>query len=717
MPKSRLTVGRAVRAGSGNRMMTFRFLLLSAFAVFVSSGFCKPAGATTVWPNLSGVGPCTSTLQECVTTAAPGETVLIGSDDLLLPDGSTVINEDIVIGKSITLAAAPGVDAVFAPGHWISVISQSSGAIAVNLQRLTFHDGHIGVLHNSSDAGVYTLSGIVIEDTDVVGGACAVQFEQVASGPAQFIFADSRLAFDRIYSGTPPNGVCALGHGGDWQVSYFRNRLNAKDRTLERGLSVAGTSSGSIILDANQITGDGFVGGINVSQNPGSGANTLYVQNNSVMGQRSLAAGSSEYAISLGLTNTMFRVVNNTVVGNTRGISIGPLEGNAITGRIANNLIAFNPIEGLSVDSRLAAGISNDYNLVFASAYNDVVFGAHTVIADPQLIASFNPRLLASSPAHEGGNNADAPVFAFGPTYDADGELRLVGNVDIGAFESNGDYAVVHASTAANVDGDTTYLDSLAGLLSTSERLLVTPWSGDDTIETAANIGVYETTFSPSNWALYREDLGALSAGRRFSILAPLNGRTNYIHTTTVANDFDEYTTLDAPELNGKPDALVFVTHNWNPGGVGGTYFDHAVGVYYQSGHWYVRNQDLASMTAGVAFNIVIAPLGSTNAFRVALDSVAAPALRLQHPQLDDNPCAALLVTRNAAASANVNDVPYGLRYIAGVSGAAGHWWIVAEGPGGPSFPGGSGFNVMVQGAQAGACRDDRIFANGFDAS
>ena len=101
---------------------------------------------------------------------------------------------------------------------------------------------------------------------------------------------------------------------------------------------------------------------------PGSGANTLYVQNDSVIGQRSLAAGSSESAISLGLTNTMFRVVDNTVVGNTRGISIGPLEGNAITGRIANNLIAFNPIEGLSVDSRLAAGISNDYNLVFASA-------------------------------------------------------------------------------------------------------------------------------------------------------------------------------------------------------------------------------------------------------------------------------------------------------------------------------------------------------------
>jgi hypothetical protein len=697
-------------------MMTFRSLLPGAFAVFVSSGLCAPVSATTVWPNLSGVGPCTSTLQECVTTAAPGETVLIGSDDLLLPDGSTVIDENIVIGKSITLAAAPGVDAVFAPGRWISVISQSSGAVAVNLQRLTLRDGHIAVLHNSSDAGVYTLSAIVIEDTDVSPGACAVQFEQAAPGSAQFILGDSRLAFARSYTGPAPNGVCALGDGGGWQVSYFRNRLNAKDGALGRGLSVGGTSSGSIILDGNQISGDGYVGGIKVSLNPGSGANTLYVQNNSIMGQRLINTGASEYAISLGLTNTTFRAVNNTVVHNTRGIIVGPLEGNATSGRIANNLIAFNQIEGLAVDSRLAATISNDYNLVFANANNDVVLGAHTVTADPQLIASFNPRLLASSPAHEGGNNADAPASAFGPTYDADGELRQVGNVDIGAFEGNGDYAVAHASTAANVDGDTTYLDSLAGLLSTSERLLVTPWSGDDTIETAANIGVYETALSASNWAIYREDVGALSSGRRFSVLAPFDGRTNYIHTTMVANDVEEYTTLDAPELNGKPDALVYVTHNWNPGGVGGTYFDHAVGVYYQSGHWYVRNQDLATMPAGIDFNIVVASPGSTNAFRATLDAVAAPALRLEHPQLDDNPCAALLVTRNAATSADVNNVAYGLRYVDGVGGASGHWWIVAEGAGGPSFPGGSGFNVMVQGAQAGVCRDDRIFANGFDA-
>ena len=109
--------------------------------------------------------------------------------------------------------AAPGVDAVFTPGHSISIdfaIQRRHCCEPAEASSI----GTIEVLHNSSDA-CYALRS-VIEDTDVVGGACAVQLDRWY--PTQFIFADSRLAFDRIYSGTPPNGVCALGRGGDWQV-------------------------------------------------------------------------------------------------------------------------------------------------------------------------------------------------------------------------------------------------------------------------------------------------------------------------------------------------------------------------------------------------------------------------------------------------------------------------------------------------------------------
>jgi len=72
--------------------------------------------ATLIWPAPSGSGPCAGTLQACVDAAAAGDTVLIGANEPLLPDAYTAINEPVVISKSLTLAAAPGIDAVFGPG-------------------------------------------------------------------------------------------------------------------------------------------------------------------------------------------------------------------------------------------------------------------------------------------------------------------------------------------------------------------------------------------------------------------------------------------------------------------------------------------------------------------------------------------------------------------------------------------------------------------------
>jgi len=64
------------------------------------------------------------------------------------------------------------------------------------------------------------------------------------------------------------------------------------------------------------------------------------------------------------------------------------------------------------------------------------------------------------------------------------------------------------------------------------------------------------------------------------------------------------------------------------------------------------------------------------------------------------------------------DDVPFGVQYVDAVGpGAPGHWFIVAEGTGTPTFPLSAGANVMVPGAQADACRDDdRIFDDGWDA-
>jgi hypothetical protein len=86
-----------------------------------------------------------------------------------------------------------------------------------------------------------------------------------------------------------------------------------------------------------------------------------------------------------------------------------------------------------------------------------------------------------------------------------------------------------------------------------------------------------------------------------------------FVNTATAANISSNWTDIDHPLTNGNPNAIVMVTQNWNPAGVGGTYNDHPIGVWYHSSaqKWAIFNQDQASMPEGAAFNVVVPPSGA----------------------------------------------------------------------------------------------------------
>lgn len=79
-----------------------------------------------------------------------------------------------------------------------------------------------------------------------------------------------------------------------------------------------------------------------------------------------------------------------------------------------------------------------------------------------------------------------------------------------------------------------------------------------------------------------------------------------FVHTATPDNIRANSTYLDNPTTNGDPNAIIHVTQNWNPGGEGGTYNDHSVGVWYDGGReqWAIFNQDREAMTEGAHFNV-----------------------------------------------------------------------------------------------------------------
>ncbi len=82
-----------------------------------------------------------------------------------------------------------------------------------------------------------------------------------------------------------------------------------------------------------------------------------------------------------------------------------------------------------------------------------------------------------------------------------------------------------------------------------------------------------------------------------------------FVHRATSESVSSNSTYLDNRLINGNPDAILSVTQNWNPGGDGGTYNAHPIGIWYDGSaeKWAIANEDRAAMPEGAAFNVVVA--------------------------------------------------------------------------------------------------------------
>ncbi|MEM7161214.1 MAG: MopE-related protein [Bacteroidota bacterium] len=113
--------------------------------------------------------------------------------------------------------------------------------------------------------------------------------------------------------------------------------------------------------------------------------------------------------------------------------------------------------------------------------------------------------------------------------------------------------------------------------------------------------------FENNHWWLYKEDGSNMEKGKRFNVLAfdqeyPLAFRHN--HIPNVNGSAPHVSVLDHPELNGKPDAKIFVTQHFD--GPSGVLNNHSIGVWYDGNNWTIFNQDLSPMVADASFNVLI---------------------------------------------------------------------------------------------------------------
>ncbi len=253
-----------------------------------------------------------------------------------------------------------------------------------------------------------------------------------------------------------------------------------------------------------------------------------------------------------------------------------------------------------------------------------------------------------------------------------------------------------HEATLANSSSNHTLIDNPLTNNNPNATIFVTQnWNpaGEAGVYNAHLVGVWYSN-TQQKWSVFNQDRAAIPEGASFNIHVASDDETTIVHTTATANTSVHITTIDDSRIDNNPNALLTVTQNWNPGGVGDTYNDHPFGVYYFGGKWRIFNQDFAAMPENAAFNILIPPtdLAAFTHWATAANS-DAQVTYIDHPLLNGNPDATVLATQNwnpGGAGQVYNDHHFGIWY----STVQQKWSIFNQDL--EDMPEGAAFNVYV---------------------
>ena len=80
--------------------------------------------------------------------------------------------------------------------------------------------------------------------------------------------------------------------------------------------------------------------------------------------------------------------------------------------------------------------------------------------------------------------------------------------------------------------------------------------------------------------------------------------KTAFTITGTGANASGHILTLNY--ANQSANDILIVTHNYNPGGLGGSYLNNAVGIYWTDSARAIYSEDTATPMLGKSFNVLV---------------------------------------------------------------------------------------------------------------
>ncbi len=681
---------------------------ISLFALLLLAGLSQQATAAIhTWP---GSAPCNGTLQACINASANGDYISIST--------SESISEQLILeDRSLTLRAANGFHPKLTSGYDIFVFTSSAaGDLTVRIDGITVIDGEISMGYSGAGTATYELKNSKASKITV----------KAWSGTLNATVYNNRVV------GLPDGGV----NSGMLSLTSLFATLNAEvyfnHVISSSGSRVDGSgiliderngSSGKVKLSGNTVRGSFDRAGIYISEGllaTSASDFDAYAYSNVVICNASASSSGTGIVFVIKNGNMTAQAVNNTVSGCDQGVGVTRWSGGtatAVSGVVSNNVVV-GAEYGLYLDQPLASSMTNDYNLINAThtANGGLTLGSHTITSPANLVSPKLPRLSSVSPGIDAG---DTTTLGFGlifnglPVLDADGLRRIKGpgptKVDIGAYEY-GDLSFMHTVSASNVG----HISTITSPITDGDRsldLFATPNfdAGGIAGPAASNNHAFGSWYSAGHWTLFLQDTSVqMPPNAHFNLFVPREGSGVFRHTATAADTTDWSTQLNDSSVNNKPDRIVLVNQNYT---AGQQYNNHPVGVDYfawgGSGFWYITNLDQlgsgGDMPIGAGFS-VYAQEPSPNAFRVTQSGISS-RLTLDHPLMNDTPCAQIAVTRmfGGGPAAGHFDLDY--------DPAIKRWEIYSYSP----IAVGVQFNVVVNPAQVENCNMVELFADGFE--
>lgn len=671
-----------------------RFLLNLSLTLVVLAVNGQASAAT--WPD--SIAPCNTTLQACVDAQVAGATVEIS---VLAPE---VVGGTLQLSRSITLKSGPAARAQFR-NTMISIAANAAGSNTITLQNLRLVDSPVNIGMGSNEA--LDQHDVQLDQLEVLQSTSntAIQFSTL-SAPSQ-----KRLQISHLRFSGPNIGISASGSPSAIELlvrdSYFK--LTAPTASAGNLVNLAGGMQ--IRWERNRIeslvgTGNPMCLQIQTHDNVAASAIPASVRRNEFLGcGESLRLDPRQIAINATVQNNSFQ----QAIFHVSVSALGPA---VTTLRLSNNIFANAGASLQHVPAALAI-----LNNLYFNAPVPAVAETGRIEADPQFIGADDLRLFSTSPARDGGANAEIPLL----DSDFDGQRAVIGPApDIGAHEWSGALSVEHTATAANTVFNETGLPREEFITTVDLPQAMTVCNGPLPLPAWApnHFGIY----SPDGlrYALFNQDINAaLSLGQTFFVLRNGLRDTSVEHFANMARStvFPNTTRLDHPRLNSQPAVTPVVTQRWDPTGSTGAYNNHPVALWYNANRWHVYNQSNANMPDGAGFHVLVPELFNDYAFRVDVPTPRGAQI-LDHPRLNNQRCAHLFVSSvygdplNAGAPGVNTPSNLLVRYNAAPNG--GGYWIVYRGDG-ADIAAGAAFHVYVDPVHSRQCTQERIFANGFE--